>query len=111
MNDQGNDDWVESNAREDSIAELNPAGSLVFETGVSVSLGNIFGGTQDLQFEYGTLDGPATGTVQYVLNLDGSTAPSCKMSLRLVQSLETWMETARLLSQTFWCSRLTLAKT
>ena len=54
LDDQGIADWVESNPREDSIAELNTGSSLLFEDGVSVSLGNIFGGTQDLQFQYGT---------------------------------------------------------
>ena len=42
-----------------------------------VSLGNIFGGTTDLQFEYGTLDGAALGTVEYVLNI-GDTGPTCQ---------------------------------
>lgn len=68
---QGDDNWVPSNASGESLAELNTGSSLLFEEGVSVSLGNIFGGTQDLQFEYGTFDGPALGTVEYVLNLGG----------------------------------------
>ncbi len=76
LSDQGDDNWVESNPRGDSIAELNTASSLLFENGVAVSLGNIFGGTQDLQFEYGTLEGTALGTVEYVLNV-GDTAPTC----------------------------------
>jgi len=78
LNAQGNGDWIESNPRVDSIAELNTAGSLLFENGVSVSLGNIFTGTQDLQFEYGTLAGTATGTVEYVLNLGGELPPTCQ---------------------------------
>lgn len=77
LSDQGDTDWVESNPREDSIAELNPSGSLLFENGTSVSLGSIFGGTQDLEFQYGTLDGSAMGTVEYVLSLGGDGAPTC----------------------------------
>ena len=78
LSDQGNGDWVESNPRGDSIAELNGSSSLLFENGVSVSLGNIFGGSTDLEFEYGTLEsGSALGTVEYVLNI-GGTEPTCQ---------------------------------
>ena len=78
LNDQGDAGWTESNARADSIAELSESSSRLFENGVSVSLGEIYGGTQDLQFQYGTLEGgPALGTVEYVLNIGGGSGPTC----------------------------------
>ena len=61
-----------------AIAELSASGSRVFDTGTSVSLGNIFtGGEEDLVFEFTTLDGVHRGSVQYVLNLGGQTPGDC----------------------------------
>lgn len=78
LNDQGDGAWTESNARADSIAELSASGSRLFENGTVVSLGNLYAGTNDLKFQYGTLDGSAYGTVEYVLNIGSTGGPTCQ---------------------------------
>ncbi len=62
--------WAESNPSANAIAELNPTGSTLFDQNKSISIGNILGGADDLVFEYGTTDGAAFGTVEYILNLE-----------------------------------------
>lgn len=80
--DQGMAGWQEAAPRTGAIAELNPTGSMLFENGVSVSIGQITLAASDLVFEYGTTSNSAFGTVEYVLNLDGSggggNEPTCQ---------------------------------
>lgn len=79
LSDQGDAAWTESNARADSIAELSASGSRLFDTGATASLGQIYGGANDLQFQYGTLaGGSAFGTVEYVLNIGDVGGPTCE---------------------------------
>lgn len=70
--------WEKANPSGAAIAELNPTGAATtFDTGKSISIGNIFTGTEDLVFEFGTVDGAAFGAVEYVLG-GGTTGPTCQ---------------------------------
>ena len=63
------DGWTEANPRAEALTELNLESSKVFDTGTSISLGNIFttGGTRDLVLQFSTVTGEDLfiGTVEY----------------------------------------------
>lgn len=69
--------WAKANPSAGSLAELNPTGvTALFDTGASISIGNIFTGVEDLVFEYGTPSGSAFGVVEYVFG-EASTGFDC----------------------------------
>lgn len=76
-------DFIEANPSANAIAELSAAGSKTFTNGTEISLGNILAGAEDLTFTYGTPNGSAVGSVQYVF---GGGTPTCEdiASSRLV---------------------------
>ena len=66
--DSGAEGWGEANPRTDALAELNLDGSQLFSTGTVIQLGQILadGGSQDLVFEYATVNEEVLlGTVEY----------------------------------------------
>jgi len=70
--------WAKANPSGGSLAELNPSGvSALFDTGTSISIGNIFTGVEDLVFEYGTPTGSAFGAVEYVFGGEAPTGVDC----------------------------------
>ena len=72
----GGGGWMESSADANSLAESNASGSLLFDTGTSVSIGNLLAGANDLVFEFQTADGTSQGSVEYVVNL--ATGEDCE---------------------------------
>jgi hypothetical protein len=69
--------WSEANPTANAIAELNPSGSFVMDTGTSISIGTILGGLEDLVFEYATPSGTALGSVNYVMGGIGPLPGDC----------------------------------
>ena len=69
--------WAKANPSGGSLAELNPTGvTALFDTGASISIGNVFTGIEDLVFEYATSTGSAFGVVEYTFG-ETSTGFDC----------------------------------